>query len=100
MKTPKKTAYQLWGNEVGVGWHPLVVPLILRCQTEGVEILQIKEKFGTLRFYVGGCSIALQDEIDAAEKLSGHLCEDCGAPGHLRDGSWLRTLCDAHAKKK
>jgi hypothetical protein len=99
MKTPK-TPYQLFGNEVGVGWHALVQPLIERCKTEGVEIFQIKEKFGTLRFYVDTASDELHDAIAAAEKQSAHTCEHCGEPGRLRDGNWLRTLCDAHAKTK
>ncbi|WP_035085061.1 hypothetical protein [Devosia riboflavina] len=61
---------------------------------------QIKEKYGTLRFYWYGDLPDLGDEIiEAAEHLSGHLCEICGAPGVLRsDGGWWSTRCRDHRK--
>ena len=89
-----KTPYELFGREVGPGWLKFVLPLIKRCNDEGVEILQIKEKFGTLRFYVGGASDEIHDAIDEAERLSEITCERCGEPGTLRRNSWLATLCD------
>lgn len=59
---------------------------------------QIKEKYGTLRFYWHGDLPDLGSEIiDAAEHLSGHLCEICGAPGELgSDGGWWSTRCREH----
>ncbi len=56
---------------------------------------QIKEKYGTLRFYWYGDLPDLGAEIiDAAEHLSGHICETCGAPGELgTDGGWWSTRC-------
>ena len=34
-----------------------------------------------------------------AEELSYKTCEVCGKPGVTRNGSWISTLCDEHAKK-
>lgn len=59
--------------------------------------VQVKEKFGTLRFSVSGGSEQDDAYITFAEYFSGRVCEECGAPGQLRGGGWLRTLCDVHA---
>lgn len=96
MTTTKEifTPYDLFGVEVGKGWHSIIIPLIKECNEKGIVITQIKEKFGTLRFYVAGCSDEMWEKIEAAEKLSATTCEDCGKPGKLISGGWLRTLCD------
>lgn len=60
---------------------------------------QIKEKFGTLRFYYNGGDEFIGGVISAAENISAHTCEICGNPGKLRSGGWMRTLCDKHAKE-
>ena len=59
---------------------------------------QIKEKYGTLRFYWYGDLPDLGGEIiDAAEHVSGHICDVCGAPGVLSsDGGWWSTRCREH----
>ncbi|MHA6730194.1 hypothetical protein [Devosia sp. A369] len=59
---------------------------------------QVKEKYGTLRFYWHGDLPALGNEIiEAAEHISGHLCEICGAPGMLQSQhGWWSTLCAEH----
>lgn len=81
------------------GWAALYEPLIARCREEGVEISQVKEKFGGLRFYTDGtASSELIAAIDAAEALSFTVCEVCGSPGVPRCDGWIRTLCDTHAE--
>lgn len=85
--------------ECGAGWKSLYVPLIARCKAEGVAVLQVKEKFGALRFYVMGGSDDLHAAIKEAESKSSTICEECGAPGELRKGSWRKTLCDQHASE-
>ena len=84
------------GAECGGGWLGLVDPLIERCKAENVEIIQIKEKFGALRFYVGSCNEDLRKAIEEAERQSGKICEFCGEPGEIRQLKWLKTLCDKH----
>jgi hypothetical protein len=60
-------------------------------------VLQVKEKFGGLRFYVNcGRNDAIRQPILAAIEESFHTCEICGQPGKLREDSWIKTLCDEH----
>jgi hypothetical protein len=58
---------------------------------------QVKEKFGTLCFYYHGGDDKVDGMVRMAESMSAVTCETCGAPGVLRGGGWLQTLCDAHA---
>ena len=55
---------------------------------------QVKEKYGTLRFYMTTSTDEMDKLIDEAEAASATICEDCGAPGETRGGGWIRTLCD------
>lgn len=57
---------------------------------------QVKSKFGTLRFHVNRASDLERECIRFAERLSARVCERCGAPGRLREGPWIQTLCDLH----
>ena len=61
------------------------------------EVLQVKEKFAGLRFYVNHRTDAIQNRIEAAEVESFHTCEVCGQPGRHHEGDWIRTVCDKHA---
>jgi hypothetical protein len=56
--------------------------------------VQVKEKFGGLRFYIGFGSPEIYGMIRMAEEISLRTCEDCGRPGKKRGGGWIRTLCD------
>ncbi len=60
---------------------------------------QIKEKFGTLRFYYWGGDDYCRGIESMAESMSAVTCEVCGSPGKLRKGGWVQTLCDEHAKE-
>lgn len=62
-----------------------------------VVAVQVKEKFGTLRFYFDGGDDEVHGMVSMAEYMSKHTCEECGKPGKLRHGGWVRTLCDEHA---
>lgn len=61
---------------------------------------QVKEKYGTLRFYTNGNANYVDGLINMAESMSARTCETCGAPGKTRQGPWIRTLCDEHAKEQ
>ena len=88
--------------ETGDGWYKIIDDLCGELQAlsdktgHQVVAFQVKEKFGSLRFYASPSSIEIMDIISGAEHLSENTCEDCGEPGEIRDGSWLRTLCEAH----
>jgi hypothetical protein len=64
-----------------------------------VVATQIKEKFGTLRFYYFGGDDYCHGVESMAESMSAVTCEVCGSSGKLRNGGWIRTLCDEHAKE-
>jgi|SRR5882672_1946813 len=86
-----------WGFDCGDGWEPIIRQLSMILEPLGVKATQVKEKFGGLSFYVGACPHKGHEAIEAAEKESYTVCEDCGQPGKPRDDSWIRTLCDEHA---
>ena len=61
---------------------------------------QVKEKFGTLRFYADGGNERIDGMIRMAEAMSSVTCEVCGNIGSLRNsGGWYSTCCDEHAPK-
>jgi len=64
-----------------------------------VVATQVKEKFGTLRFYYNGGDEVIDGMVRMAEALSGVTCEECGAPGKQRHGGWILTLCDTHVEE-
>jgi len=93
---------------VGDGWRDLLQRACVRIraaiQAEGgsFQATQIKEKFGTLRFYWDGklspeAASRVEEAIDLAEARSGCTCEVCGKPGRLSGGGWVTTRCAAHA---
>ena len=90
---------------VGDGWFGLVDVLCEQLQGETdqngapqIVAIQVKEKYGELRFYVGSASERQEAMIEFAEALSARVCEACGAPGSLRSLSgWYAARCDEHA---
>lgn len=89
-----------FGFECGDGWFELLKELSEKIESQDVVASQVKEKFGTLRFYLrGGATDEVWDLIDEAEKKSEKICEVCGKPGSLRGKSWVQTLCDECDKK-
>ena len=104
--------------ECGKGWAKLYTPLFQLCKLLNVEVLQVKEKFGGLRFYVGGVPNEQFDMvyafIDAVEAQSYKVCEECGIRnGASREGDktytrvkvtteggWILTLCEQCRKER
>lgn len=96
----------------GPGWYNLIYTLtnyidrrLEHLNKDGgnrkVVIAQIKEKFGGLRYYADGdLDENMYGAIDFAESLSYTICEECGEPGKLRTGGWIRTLCDKHEAER
>jgi hypothetical protein len=63
-------------------------------------IMQIKEKFGGLRFYIHGGDDATDHYVEFAESLASRTCEICGSSGEARNTGWMKTLCDKHHREK
>jgi hypothetical protein len=59
-----------------------------------VTCVQVKEKFGGLRFYTNGHDDIVEGMITMAEYMCSQVCEDCGSKEDLGITSgWIRTLC-------
>ena len=96
-----------WGFQCGDGWFAILYQLSQQIteyaahhpDVQQVMAVQVKEKFGTLRFHVRGADAHIRALIDAAEVQSAQLCELDGTSGRLRvrQGHY-QTLCDDHAR--
>lgn len=62
--------------------------------------MQVKEKFGTLRFYTTWETDEMSRLIEQAEEKSAVTCEDCGQPGQETNEGWVRTECEECAIKR
>ena len=60
-------------------------------------VVQVKEKFGTLRFYIQAGTDEHYNYISFAEAMSGRTCETCGKPGKRLGRGWIYTACEEHA---
>jgi hypothetical protein len=96
-----------WGFECNDGWAALIrrlserlEPLIAaQSEDERACASQVKEKFGTLSFYMYGATDEMAELVREAELESEVTCEICGEPGVLRGQYWLFTACDKHARR-
>lgn len=101
---PKSQTCMCWGFNVGKGWHELLCDLcekidkLYKLTGIGVKAVQVKEKFGSLRFYTSpsfnerikeaqkkidnetakAIVEALDDCVRAAEYKSDKICAECG----------------------
>jgi hypothetical protein len=119
-----------WGFECGDGWFDLLDQLMGNIQhhidwkekqrnwaiewnkenpnepreipdlVSQVTLDQVKEKFGTLRFYYTGGDDRIDGMVTLAEGMSGVICEGCGNPGKRRGGGWIHTYCEPCETKR
>lgn len=102
---PKSRYPIAWGFMCHDGWFDLIDTLCAEIQAavdagrvKQPVVLQVKEKFGALRFYVAPSQEEVTSMIDRAEERSSVTCDMCGQPGVLRSTKhYLRTTCLAHA---
>lgn len=59
-----------------------------------IEATQVKEKYGSLRFYTNIFNEDVEALISFAESLSEVTCEKCGSFGKPNEKGWIVTLCD------
>lgn len=96
-----------WGFECGDGWFDLIDRLssklerILEDQkASGVseedlpKADQVKEKMGSLRYYLTYGTDEMYDIINEAERESENTCESCGKPGTMRNTGWITVRCE------
>lgn len=89
------------------GWYDIIRPVIIAIAKSNelnsdpddkIYPSQVKEKFGTLRFYTNHVTEILDYKILEAEKASVTTCEECGEPGELIASNWLYTACPTHTQ--
>ncbi|RJQ27076.1 hypothetical protein C4577_02020 [Candidatus Parcubacteria bacterium] len=84
-------------NCVGEGWNGIIERLVADLEKLGWDgtVAQVKEKFGGLRFYIGGGTHEVWERISEAEKESMNTCQNCGKPGKIDKWGkwWLLCLC-------
>lgn len=61
-----------------------------------IRVRQVKEKFGSLRFYYSGGDTACRDLVASAEERSRSICDVCGQAGTLGGEHWLSVRCLDH----
>ena len=95
-----------WGFECGDGWFNILDQLMGNIQhhidwknkkeevVAQVTLDQVKEKFGTLRFYYTGGDDVIDGMVRMAESMSGVTCEECSAPAKTHGPGWIRTICE------
>lgn len=101
--------FDWFGFECHDGWHDLLEEAAIKLEpmiTSHLETVdsedfyrpttsQIKEKYGTLRWYVTGYTDDMMNIINDTEDKSHHICEVCGKLGKLRHiRGWYSTLCE------
>jgi hypothetical protein len=106
-KSPHETC-MFWGFECGEGWYNLIDSLCTCIQhyldykpeVTQVVALQVKEKYGGLRFYFSGGNEYIHGLVAMTEYLSQSTCEVCGNPGKIESDRWIRVRCDKCSEKK
>ena len=92
-------SFLVFDFECGDGWFDLLWKLCEDIEklnpNEDFKIVQIKEKFGTLRCYIDGSTDAIFDRISKAEEDSYKICEKCGSTENVstKGPGWIVTLC-------
>lgn len=99
-----------FGFEYGDGWFGLLLRSSEQLSENASAIdvtsgdypcaIQVKQKFGQLRWYGENLSDAMESSIEAAAKRSLEVCEICGTSGKLeKRKGWYSVRCDAHVSQ-
>lgn len=92
------------GFRVNDGWFPLIRDLSEKLEAAILKLpeaerpkyraMQVKQKFGPLRFYMTKSTDEMRADIQDAEFASLTICELCGALGERRESPRVQVLCD------
>lgn len=94
-----------WRDKFGLQMCEEIRDILLKADyLDKYQVVQIKEKFGSLRWYDNGVpeliARKLYDCIDKYEALSADTCFDCGAsPTVAHTKGWIVYLCIHCAQK-
>jgi len=98
---PPTESLMCFGFECLSGWYKIIDELSQKIEEHNKNAehptiaIQVKEKYGSLRFYVTSATDYIYDLIDKAEEKSYEVCENCGSEEDVKtEGSgWITTLC-------
>lgn len=101
-----RSTCMVWGFP-GDGWYSILDTLSAQLEKEIIKYktkypdnehvpcaMQVKEKFGGLRFYMNCTTDEMEWYIQEAEEKAWRTCENCGVPGVARPTGWIRVMCD------
>jgi hypothetical protein len=78
---------------VGKGWSQLIDELF-NILPEDSEVMDVKEKWGSLRIYVYNVPDKTYELIKTIEDRSSKICESCGKDSTIQlIQGWMRSLC-------
>tara|TARA_Y100001937_G_C7037036_1_gene292874 strand:+ start:275 stop:706 length:432 start_codon:yes stop_codon:yes gene_type:complete len=116
---PKQETAMCWGISCGDGWYTLLDELCgdIKNHIQNVnrnnpdaeplvcEAVQVKEKFGSLRFYTQGGDDYTNGLIGFAESISSHICSECGNKCTQKNiRGWIHSMCpdcqDKHLSRR
>lgn len=91
-----------FGFECGNGWFTIIKVLSQLIEKEIVDnnltdvyAVQVKEKFGGLRFYMTYTTEKIDNYIDMAKVLCYNTCEICGSITNVKPTQgWINYLCE------
>jgi hypothetical protein len=103
-QSPLTENLMCFGFDCGDGWFNIIDDLSKKIEAYNVAnaeydpciAAQVKEKYGTLRFYVNSVTDEIYEWIEQAEIASEKTCEICGKPGELVTKGWYMVRCPEH----
>jgi hypothetical protein len=106
---PMTQTCMCWGFDCADGWYFLIDNLCACIQgyidhnshlnIPQVVAMQVKEKFGTLRFYISGGDELTRGMVWLADYMSGRICEICGKEGKVEViHGWYECRCSEHSR--
>lgn len=120
LEQPVDLEIEKWNGSYPKGWSTIVekcIKLVALYEHSTIRITQIKEKFGSLRFYYDIVDPIkekevlehnLRDRIFSLEEICSHTCQECGTTLEVSTGpidpekryGWIHTLCNRCRKFK
>lgn len=101
---PMTETSMCFGFQCGDGWYDLINRLSFdiakiiatdeKLDPKLYTASCVKEKFGSLRFYMNYSTDEIGKEIGKARYESEKTCELCGGEGKMQTDGWIRIICE------
>lgn len=102
ISTNPRDPINMFGIEHGDGWRKILVSMFVTIdhlqkehRAPAIQIVQIKEKFGTLNVYYDGGDHNVAEQVTSACHASYYTCELCGSTENVgRTTGWITVCCE------